>query len=554
MPVSLLVGDAETLYFELNNIWGYMEKQEIIDELSKETVEIDLTPNNEVDLNLIDKTRLCSLVKAVDTLFAQQKYGKKNIGLRLSNELVPSLPDSFADNYIGGNVPLNNGKLLRLDTLEVLESNPTTMWPTDISPYETENINSYLTKHKPSSKPTNTWSLELCDICSPYTVVRRNDSGELHALGLHKYFEKEVEDLATCLVSFSGRTKDSGFIDFCNVASSLLIQGKCSELEDLWLNYCGENFEIICWPTDSYSDSQFGIKRHFRLLFGVKSKNDVLEDIFNRLTEISDFGCLPVKPMSKVKHFFKSVSSYWNIAVGGEAKLKPISASILPNNKNTKKVLVFRNTARDWLYEKASEGFKIFDRSEQNLLINGEANIDSLFVRIIAHEYAHGIAPDTVVSNGKYKNSVEELKAEIGGIFSLCNLYNNNAITFQQFKAYVLIWISAWLVPKKPNFETDWYESAGFVLLIEMLNNGLLTENKGILINWEIFPKAFPIVACEMYRAIQNESTQTSYLKAISSTFERQAEMVDSIIKEVGISFRKISWGVHNQEWLNENV
>ena len=234
--------------------------------------------------------------------------------------------------------------------------------------------------------------------------------------------------------------------------------------------------------------------------------------------------------------------------------MKPISASILPNNKDTKKVLVFRNTARDWLYEKASEGFKIFDRSEQNLLINRETNIDSLFVRIIAHEYAHGIAPNTVFSNGKYKNFVEELKAEIGGIFALCNLYNNNEITFQKFKVYVLIWISAWLVPKKPNFETDWYEAAGFVLLIEMFNHGLLTENKGILINWEIFPKAFPVVACEMYRAIHNESTQISYLKAISSKFEKQAEMVESIIKEVDISFKKINFGVHNQEWLNEKL
>jgi hypothetical protein len=387
------------------------------------TSNIDELSNNQKEMLSI----FFEVSKIMDKLFWLQAYGNKEDALMLSDD---SITKRFIEiNYgpwerLAGNEPFINeiGK-------KPLGAN---FYPTDMTKEEFEAFNA-------------------TDKASLYTVLRRNDKGELLSIPYHVEYQKQLKEASDLLKRASELADDEGFKKYLELRSEALLTSNYLASDLAWMDMKTNRIDFVVGPIENYEDQLFNYKASFEAYILIKDIewSKKLDRFAALLPDLQKKLPVDIKYKSEVPGTNSDLGAYDVIYYAGDCNAGSKTIAInLPNDPEVHKAKGSRRlqlkNAMQAKYEQILVPISkllITPEQQQNVTFN------AFFENTMLHEVAHGIGVHQTITTGesvriamKDKSSaLEEGKADILGIFLVKELIDmgeletdimNNYVTF----------------------------------------------------------------------------------------------------------------------------
>ena len=98
------------------------------------------------------------------------------------------------------------------------------------------------------------------DKSSLYTLLRRDDKGNLKTVWYHDAFRQEVEKAAALLKQAATYAENEGFKKYLNLRAQALLTDDYYESDMAWLDMSGNLVDLVIGPIENYTDQLFGYK------------------------------------------------------------------------------------------------------------------------------------------------------------------------------------------------------------------------------------------------------------------------------------------------------
>lgn len=286
-----------------------------------------------------------------------------------------------------------------------------------------------------------------------YHVIRRNETtGELMAVPYSEAFEEHIvklKQLTEELIPLLPEEEFASLIQFLKLRAEAFHSNDYDASDVAWLNVSDDNslLEVTLGPYETYDDELFGYKAAFEMFVGIRNATESakLQRIVKLLPSLST--ALPIDSaytelLSSDNSTAKVIRVVDQIMNGGEARRGVQTAAYnLPNNahvvdKHGSKRVLLRNI-QEAKYEKTLVPLKSQVLSS---LQSPYVDFESFFMHVMAHELMHGMGPRFIYSENKtnhipvrvalqeHYSVIEEAKADVGGLWLLCNILNNNLL------------------------------------------------------------------------------------------------------------------------------
>ena len=268
-----------------------------------------------------------------------------------------------------------------------------------------------------------------------YSLVRRNEKGELYLVPYHVAFADELNATADLLRQAAGLADNIHFANYLKLRANALLSDDY-QLSDLyWMDVKDNEIDIVIGPIETYEDRLFGYRAAYESYVLIKDL-----DWSARLSRFTDFlpqlhANLPVADEYKMESpgSDSDLNAYDVVyyAGDGNAGAKTIAIN-LPNDeevqlqKGTRRLQL--KNAMQAKFEKILgpiAGVLVEDSQRQNV------TFDAFFANTMFHEIAHGLGiKNTITGKGTVREalldlagSMEEGKADILGLFMITELY-----------------------------------------------------------------------------------------------------------------------------------
>ena len=279
------------------------------------------------------------------------------------------------------------------------------------------------------------------DKTSLYTLLERDEKGELKTVWYHEAFKTEVGQAAKLLQEASKLADNKGFARYLQLRAKALLTDDYYESDMAWLDMSGNLVDIVIGPIENYTDQLFGYKAAHESFVLIK---DV--EWSNRLSKYAQFlpqmqKELPVDPKYKQEKpgLKADLNAYDVVYYAGDCNMGGKTIAInLPNDervqlkKGTRK-LQLKNAMRAKFDEILVPISKILIAPDQRQYIT----FNAFFSNTMFHEVAHGMGiKNTINGNGPVRkalkekySAIEEGKADILGLYLVNRLYDMGEFT-----------------------------------------------------------------------------------------------------------------------------
>ncbi|MCR4324813.1 MAG: hypothetical protein NUV69_03970 [Candidatus Curtissbacteria bacterium] len=106
-------------------------------------------------------------------------------------------------------------------------------------------------------------------ILSPFTIVEKDETGNLIAVDYHEKYAKLLEPIAKILKEASKIAENKSFKNYLQVLSTSLVTGAYQQIDIAWLAIKGSNLDMTMGPYERNLDKLFFIKRTYQAHVGV---------------------------------------------------------------------------------------------------------------------------------------------------------------------------------------------------------------------------------------------------------------------------------------------
>ena len=268
-----------------------------------------------------------------------------------------------------------------------------------------------------------------------YSLVRRNEKGELYLVPYHVAFADELNATADLLRQAAGLADNIHFANYLKLRANALLSDDY-QLSDLyWMDVKDNEIDIVIGPIETYEDRLFGYRAAYESYVLIKDL-----DWSARLSRFTDFlpelqENLPVADEYKMESpgSDSDLNAYDVVYYAGDSNAGAKTIAInLPNDeevqlqKGTRRLQL--KNAMQAKFEKILgpiAGVLVEDSQRQNV------TFDAFFANTMFHEIAHGLGiKNTITGKGTVREalldlagSMEEGKADILGLFMITELY-----------------------------------------------------------------------------------------------------------------------------------
>jgi hypothetical protein len=354
---------------------------------------------------------LIDAAKIMDDLFWLQNYGDKNQLLSMTN-----------DEYEKKFILINYGPWDILDGLKpfVKDINPkpegANFYPSDMTK---EEFNKF-----PDSKKTD-----------PYTILRRNDKGELVVIPYSVAYKESLNKAASLLRQASELAENAGLKKYLSLRAEALITDNYQPSDYAWMDMKTSNIDFVIGPIENYTDGLFGYKTAFESYVLIKNIDwsKKLEKYSMMLPDIQKG--LPVEEIYKkeIPGTGSDLNVYNAIYYAGDCNAG--SKTIAINLPNDEEVQAKKGSRRLQLKNIMNSKFDDIMTPISNLLITEEqrkyVKFNAFFENTMFHEVAHGLGIKNVISGAgtvreylkEQYSTIEEGKADILGLYIVTKLY-----------------------------------------------------------------------------------------------------------------------------------
>jgi hypothetical protein len=386
------------------------EMQKLLTNYAEVELTADLSHLSANEKELIKK--LIEASKIMDELFWHDAIGDKEA-------FLSSIEDEDAKKY----AMINYGPWDRLDgNIPFIESygekTPgANYYPQDITKEEFEAF---------ADPNKNSW----------YTLIRRDEEGNLKCVWYHEEYAVEIEKAAKLLDEASELAEDEGFKNYLKLRAEALRTDDYLASDLAWMDMKDNKIDFVVGPIESYEDGFMGIKAAHSGQVLVKdlvwSKNI---EHFNAILPDLQAG-LPVDEKYKKESASSSgdMNVYYVIYYGGDCNSG--SKNIAINLPNDPRVHEQKGSRKLQLKNAMQAKFETILVPIAELLID-ESQMkhikfeDGFFQNVMFHEVAHGLGVKYVINTKKsvrealqeYYSPIEEAKADIAGLYMVTQLY-----------------------------------------------------------------------------------------------------------------------------------
>ncbi len=391
------------------------DMDKLLSKYTKFKLTTDVSKFTEQEKSLLK--HLINASKVMDNLFWRQAYGNKD-------ELLSKIDDPKLKQY----TIINYGPWDRLDGnkpfIKGFGQKPlgANFYPKDMTKEEFNKAN-------------------IPDKESLYTIIRRDENGNLISFPYHNYFKRQVHYTADLLDKASGFASDAGLKNYLKLRSQALKTDEYQLSDFAWLDMKNNKFDIVIGPIENYEDQLFGYKAAFEAYVLVKDMewSKKLEKFAKYLPELQEG--LPVDPKYKTEKPGRDVelNAYDVIYYAGDCNAG--SKTIAINLPNDEEVQLKKGTRRLQLKNAMKAKFdkillpiadELIDKSQRN-----DINFDAFFANTMFHEVAHGLGiKNTITGKGSVRKALKELfsaleegKADMLGLYMVRQLHKKGELS-----------------------------------------------------------------------------------------------------------------------------
>jgi hypothetical protein len=348
----------------------------------------------------------------MEDIYWQEAYGNRD---ELLNGISDSQLKLFAQINYGPWDRLNNNKAF----IEGFGTKPigANFYPVDMTTEEFDSLND------PNKK-------------NLYTVIRRDENGNLKVVWYHNEYAKEIEKAATLLDQAAELAENPGLKKYLSLRATALRTDDYRESDMAWMDMKSSNIDFVVGPIENYEDHLYGYKAAHESFILVK---DV--EWSNKLAHFAQFVPQLQKDLPVDEKYKKDVP-------GSDVDLNAYDVVYYAGDCNAGSKTIAINLPNDEVVQKEKGSRKLqlknamkakFDKilvPISNVLINESQRknikFEAFFANTMFHEVSHAMGVKRVITDStitcrvalkEQYSALEEGKADILGLFLVTKLY-----------------------------------------------------------------------------------------------------------------------------------
>lgn len=412
-----------------STVWASAAAEKRADIYTDYTLTADLSHLSDNQRQMISLLIDASVI--MDDLYWQQAYGDKEA-------LLASVSDDKARGFIQKNYGpwdrLDGDKPFLKDGAEKpLGAN---LYPADMTKAEFE-------------------SFTAPDKIGLYSVVRRNDSGQLTLVPYHKLYQTELAKAADLLRKAATFADNEEFRNYLTLRAEALTSDNYQPSDFAWMDMKTNPVELVIGAIETYEDLLYGYRTSYEAYVLVKDPvwSARLAKFAAMLPELQKG--LPVDAAYKAETpgTESDLNAYDVIYYGGHSNAG--SKTIAINLPNDEQVQLKKGTRRLQLKNAMRAKFDKILLPISQVLIAPEQRkhitFNAFFSNTMFHEVSHGLGiKETLTGKGPVRlalkdaaSSFEEGKADILGLYMIKKLYEKGDITDGVLMDYYVTFVTS---------------------------------------------------------------------------------------------------------------
>lgn len=270
---------------------------------------------------------------------------------------------------------------------------------------------------------------DLADKASWYTLLRRDDAGNLVTVPYHVAYKAELERAAGYLREAAELSEDEDFANYLAMRADALLDDDFRPSDMAWMDMKGNAVDVVIGPIESYDDQLFGYKAAYEGLVLIKDQewSARLARFARFLPELQRGLPVDAKYKAEMPGSNADLGAYEAVYYGGNANVGAKTIAI--NLPNDEQVQLAKGTRRLQLENVMEAKFDtIMVPIAQQLIVEEQLDnvtFDAFFQNTMFHEVAHGLGiKNTLDGKGTVSealqdqaSSFEEGKADVLGLY-----------------------------------------------------------------------------------------------------------------------------------------
>jgi hypothetical protein len=269
---------------------------------------------------------------------------------------------------------------------------------------------------------------------SLYTLIRRNNNGNLVAIPYHIAFQEQLKKAAGLIREASLLAEDAGLKIYLEKRAGALLTDEYYESDVAWMDMKNNTIEYIVGPIENYEDQLYGYKTAYESFILIKDKewSERLEKYAAFLPGLQKALPVPHEYKSETPGVDSDMNVYDAIYYAGDCNAG--SKTIAINLPNDEQVREDKGSRKLQLKNSMQAKFDKILVPIADLLIAEDqrqhVKFDAFFENTMFHEVAHGLGLGNTVDKSSTVRealkdaytSVEESKADILGLWCVYQL------------------------------------------------------------------------------------------------------------------------------------
>jgi hypothetical protein len=273
-----------------------------------------------------------------------------------------------------------------------------------------------------------------------YTLIQRDDSGNLKSVPYHLAYSDQVQRAASLLREASELTEDEGFKKYLSLRAEALLTDDYFPSDVAWMEMKDNDIDFVVGPIENYEDALFNYKAAHESFILIKDKvwSERLDYINSVLPDMQKSLPVPDRYKQEMPGSDNDLGAYDVVYYTGDCNAG--SKTIAINLPNDERVQALKGSRKLQLQNAIRYKFEEILVPISNVLISESqrehVTFDAFFENTMYHEVAHGLGLNHTINGSgtvrealrEQNSALEEGKADILSLFLITRMYEEGLL------------------------------------------------------------------------------------------------------------------------------
>ncbi len=322
-----------------------------------------------------------------------------------------------------------------------------------------------------------------------YTIVKRDENGELYNFWYHEAFAEEITKAADLLEKAADLAEDDGFEKYLRLRAEAFRTDEYLASDLAWMEMQDNMIDFVVGPIESYEDQFMGYRAAHsgQLLIKDIEWSEKLAYFGQFLPELQASLPVPEEYKQEEAHANADMNVYEVIYYAGDCNAAGKNIAI--NLPNDPRVHAQKGSRKLQLKNAMKAKFdKILVPISDMLIVEEQRShisFDAFFENVMFHEVAHGLGVKQTINGDEtvrdaladYYSGLEEAKADITGLYLVTKLHEMEVITGEDLQDNYVTFLAG--IFRSVRFgASSAHGKANMIEFYYLMDNGAIERNE----------------------------------------------------------------------------